>query len=261
MKNMKWLDEFAEKQKESTTKKVTASKKKALAKLDGYDMIILSKNMLPTAVEGNTVKYRNKKWKVVNASYKDAMGSGVVLASAEERAYTNPGNVYDYNVRETTEIPDFEAAASETAEQIARENAVDHCTTPAARYMNPVLIKNTVVEELRSKMEDPTPVVTAPPAEEPALEDASVTEDVVDELGSEDTPAEDVVDEAPAVEETVEKVETPIEDEFTFDDVVDAPLEEDEKEEEKTADVEDEDVLEKKAEKKQNRIIAKMLEM
>lgn len=258
MKKMEWLDKFAEEQKKNAIKKVTASNKRTLAKLDGYDMIILSKNMLPNAVNGNTVKYRNKKWKVVNASYKDAIGSGVVLASAEQRAYTDPGNVYDYNVRETTEIPDFEAAAQETAEQIAREDAVDHCTTPDARYVNPVLIGNVVADELRSKMEEPIPAVTEPPVEEPALVDDSVTEDVV-ETENFDEPVAD----EPAVET----------DDFSFDDVVDAPLEdepseeedttdEDEKKpEEKTAEDENEDVFEKKASKKQNRVIAKMLSM
>lgn len=258
MKKMEWLDKFAEEQKKNAIKKVTASNKRTLAKLDGYDMIILSKNMLPNAVNGNTVKYRNKKWKVVNASYKDAMGSGVVLASEEQRAYTDPGNVYDYNVRETTEIPDFEAAAQATAEQIAREDAVDHCTTPDARYVNPVLIGNVVADELRSKMEEPIPAVTEPPVEEPALVDDSVTEDVV-ETENFDEPVAD----EPAVET----------DDFSFDDVVDAPLEdepseeedttdEDEKKpEEKTAEDENEDVFEKKASKKQNRVIAKMLSM
>lgn len=258
MKKMEWLDKFAEEQKKNAIKKVTASKKRSLANLDGYDMIILSKNMLPNAVNGNTVKYRNKKWKVVNASYKDAMGSGVVLASAEQRAYTDPGNVYDYNVRETTEIPDFEAAAQATAEQIAREDAVDHCTTPDARYVNPVLIGNVVADELRSKMEEPIPTVTEPPVEEPALVDDSVTEDVVETENTDEPVADE-----PAVET----------DDFSFDDVVDAPLEdepseeedttdEDEKKpEEKTAEDENEDVFEKKASKKQNRVIAKMLSM
>ena len=259
MKKMEWLDKFAEEQKKNAIKKVTASNKRTLEKLDGYDMIILSKNMLPNAVNGNTVKYRNKKWKVVNASYKDAMGSGVVLASAEQRAYTDPGNVYDYNVRETTEIPDFEAAAQATAEQIAREDAVDHCTTPDARYVNPVLIGNVVADELRSKMEEPIPAVTEHPVEEPALVDDSVTEDVV-ETENADEP---VVDE-PAVET----------DDFSFDDVVDAPLEDEPSEEEDTTDEDEkkheeetkaedegEDVFEKKANKKQNRVIAKMLSM
>lgn len=256
MKKMEWLDKFAEEQKKNAIKKVTASNKRTLAKLDGYDMIILSKNMLPNAVNGNTVKYRNKKWKVVNASYKDAMGSGVVLASAEQRAYTDPGNVYDYNVRETTEIPDFEAAAQATAEQIAREDAVDHCTTPDARYVNPVLIGNVVADELRSKMEEPIPAVTEPPVEEPALVDDSVTEDVVETENSDEPVADE-----PAVET----------DDFSFDDVVDAPLEdepsdgepsdEEKHEEETTAEDEGEDIFEKKENKKQNRVIAKMLSM
>lgn len=256
MKKMEWLDKFAEEQKKNAIKKVTASNKRTLAKLDGYDMIILSKNMLPNAVNGNTVKYRNKKWKVVNASYKDAMGSGVVLASAEQRAYTDPGNVYDYNVRETTEIPDFEAAAQATAEQIAREDAVDHCTTPDARYVNPVLVGNVVADELRSKMEEPIPAVTEPPVEEPALVDDSVTEDVVETENTDEPVADE-----PAVET----------DDFSFDDVVDAPLEdepsdgepsdEEKHEEETTAEDEGEDIFEKKANKKQNRVIAKMLSM
>lgn len=138
MKKISWLENFAESRKKAVEKKkaVKASKKS----IANADMIILSKSMLPKAVEGNTVKYKNIKWKVVNASYKDAKGSGVVLkkiagidtkplTSPETRARKDPGDVYDYNVRETSEIPDFEEAARNTEEQIAKEDAVDHDTT------------------------------------------------------------------------------------------------------------------------------------
>ena len=248
MKKISWLENFAESRKKAVEKKkVVKASKKSIA---NADMIILSKSMLPKAVEGNTVKYKNIKWKVVNASYKDAKGSGVVLkkiagidtkplTSPETRARKDPGDVYDYNVRETSEIPDFEEAARNTEEQIAKEDAVDHDTTPAARYQNDVLKDAPAVEAPISDEE--APVEDAPanesPAEEPAAEDAPAEE-----------ATEEVTEEAPAEEEK---------DDFTFDDVDEEPLDEE-------APAEDDEDADKKEDKKasvkyQNRILAAML--
>lgn len=268
MKKISWLENFAESRKKAVEKKkaVKASKKS----IANADMIILSKSMLPKAVEGNTVKYKNIKWKVVNASYKDAKGSGVVLkkiagidtkplTSPETRARKDPGDVYDYNVRETSEIPDFEEAARNTEEQIAKEDAVDHDTTPAARYQNdvlkdapaveaPVADEEVTVVEDEAPAEEDVPVVEdeateESPAEEPAAEDAPVAEDTPAEEAT-----EEVAEEAPAEEEK---------DDFTFDDVDEEPLDEE-------APAEDDEDADKKEDKKasvkhQNRILAAML--
>ena len=255
MRNIEWLDKFVSEQteKKQSMKKTASQKNKVTGSLDKYDMIILSKDMLPNAVNGNKVKYNNLLWKVVNASYKDAVSNGVVLqkvagistkplTSPEERAYTDPGNVYDYNVRETSEVPDFEAAANATAEQIARENAVDHSTTPEAKYQNPVLMDNAV------------------PAVEPVVVDETVVE------------TEPVIENEVVVQEDNAEVPNVVEEEFTLDDVDAEPVEIEDSVEDKTDEpvvVEDEIVNtdeddEKKDEVKastthKNRIIAAML--
>lgn len=272
MKKISWLENFAESRKKAVEKKkaVKASKKS----IANADMIILSKSMLPKAVEGNTVKYKNIKWKVVNASYKDAKGSGVVLkkiagidtkplTSPETRARKDPGDVYDYNVRETSEIPDFEEAARNTEEQIAKEDAVDHDTTPAARYQNDVLKDAPAVEapisdeeapvvEDEAPAEEDVPVVEDEATEEAPVEDAPANESPAEEPAAEDAPAEEateeVAEEAPAEEEK---------DDFTFDDVDEEPLDEE-------APAEDDEDADKKEDKKasvkyQNRILAAML--
>ena len=254
MKKISWLEDFAESRKQSASKqkKVTASKKATKKSIAGADMIIIAKSMLPKAVNGNTVKYQNIKWKVVDASYKDAKGNGIVmkkiagidtkpLTSPETRAYTDPGAVYDYNVRETTEIPDFEEAARQTEEQIAKEDAVDHDTTPAARYQNHAL------------MGDETPAMA--PETEDVVPDAEVTEEapadedvpVVEEEETEEVAP--VEEEAPVDEASVDE-DVPADDEeaddFTFDDVDAEPLDETPAEEE----TEDTPVEKDKEEKK-----------
>lgn len=268
MKKISWLENFAESRKKAVEKKkaVKASKKS----IANADMIILSKSMLPKAVEGNTVKYKNIKWKVVNASYKDAKGSGVVLkkiagidtkplTSPETRARKDPGDVYDYNVRETSEIPDFEEAARNTEEQIAKEDAVDHDTTPAARYQNDVLKDAPTIEAPISDEEVPVVEEEAPAEEDvPVVEDEATEEAPAEEPVAEEAP---VAEDAPA-EETAEEVaeEAPAEeekDDFTFDDVDEKPFDEE-------APAEEDEDTDKKEDKKasvkhQNRILAAML--
>ena len=233
MKKISWLEDFAESRKKSATKQKTtvASKKVAKKSIASADMIIIAKSMLPKAVNGNTVKYQNVKWKVVNASYKDAKGEGIVmkkvagidtkpLTSPETRAYTDPGAVYDYNVRETSEISDFEEAARKTEEQIAKEDSVDHDTTPQARYQNPVL------------MDESAPVET-----DEVVPDAEVTDEVPSD---EDVPVvEEDTEEAPVEEEI--PVDDEAEDNFTFDDVDEEPFDNEEKVSDDTEEVHSED--------------------
>lgn len=273
-KKMSWLDSFVESRKAKIdsknikSKTVKASvKKTTVASIEKADIAIVDKAMLPKAVVGNTVKYKNFKWKVVDASYKDnsKKGLGVVMekiagidtkkvTDPAERAMTDPGDVYDYNVRETSEIPDFQQAEAETSQEIAKEDAVDHCTTPDARYQNPALMDNSVEEvtpvtEETVEVDEEAPVVV----EDEAVEEAPVVEETETEA-PEDEVAEDNVEEADDVAEDVED-ETPEEDTFTFEDVDEAPLDEEEVVEE---DEPKED--EKKASKKHvNRIIATML--
>lgn len=271
MKKISWLDEFAQKQASKKAEKKVVAKKVTKAQIENSDKMIIAKSLLPKAVEGNTVKYKGFKWKVVNANLKDSKGYGIVLqkiagidtkplTAPAERAMTDPGNVYDYNVRETSEIPDFEQAAQATAEQIAKEDAVDHCTTPDARYKNEALMDNGVADVPSMDAPVDAPVeeaVEAPvdgeddfsfddvdvPAEDVVEDEAPVEEEVpADDVADEDVPVveEEATEDAPVVEE---------EDDFSFDDVDAEPLDEEEDKEEVKASVK----------RRKNRILAAML--
>jgi len=239
MKNMSWLKEFAESRKASkqaAQKKAVASKKAIELNEEEFEdgmMMIVNNAKLSTAAVGSKIRYKGNIWSLVKADYADAKGRGFVLkrvaaidtkpvTAPAERACTDPGNVYDYDVR-ATEQAKFEGEANETAQEIAREDAVDHSTTPAARTVE-------------------SPMVAAPDA-------------VVE-------PAEPVAEEGTPVEEEVapvdEEVETE-EDDFNFDDVDTEPVETEEEEapaEDKTDDEEDKKAT---ASIHKNRIIAAML--
>lgn len=154
-----WLDKFAvsrldsKKAAQTTAKKTATASKGTKAPIgatvtDKTTTLVMSRDQLPGAVNGNTVKYHDTVWRVVNANYKDAKGEGIVLqrqsaidvnkkiTDPQTKAYTDPGNVYDYEVRDTTEVPDFQEAAKKTEQQIAAEHAHDY-TTPAGRVTNP----------------------------------------------------------------------------------------------------------------------------
>lgn len=262
MKKISWLDEFAKKQAEKKAeKKVVASKKVTMAQIENSDKMIIAKSMLPKAVEGNTVKYKGFKWKVVDASFKDDKGAGIVmekvagidtkpLTAPAERAMTDPGAVYDYNVREV-EQGEFEQAAQQTSEQIAKEDATDHCTTPDARYKNPALMDAEVapvVEAPVDEIVEEAPVaVDEAPAEEVA-EEVAEEEEIPAVEETEEAPAEEAAEEAPVEEATEETPVVEEEDDFTFDDVDAEPFDE-----------EEEDKEEVKASAHKNRILAAML--
>lgn len=277
-KMAKWLEDVATKldQSNKAKKKVTASAKKTVvASVNDADMIIMPKSKLPKAVVGNTVKYQNIKWKVVNASYKDKKGTGVVLqrlaaidtknltdpetrARIEDRDYSN----LDYNVRETSEVPDFQQAASETEQAIAHDNSYDR-TTPEGRYTNHDEDVNVSSEDFEAIAEEPV-----------AMEETDVVTE--DATGTDIAPVEEEVnmeDELATVDEEVEEV--PAEDEIVEEDIVEdvePSIEEDEEinmeDEFVNVDKEDEEVTEEKVKveepktaniRKKNRIISAMI--
>lgn len=207
MKMKDWLADFATEYGKKVSKKMTrtASAKKAEApKTENAQLLLMDHDALPGVRVGNTVKYNSQLWKVVDTKYKDAMGSAVALqrvaeisdkkvTDAPERAAKDPGNVYDYEVREVSEIPDFQEAAERTEKEIARDRAHD-ITTPAGRTSNPEPIAE----------ENPFADIVEPAAAAPA-EDAPVAEEApaVEEAPAAAAPAEDApaAEEAPAVEE------------------------------------------------------------
>ena len=87
MKKIDWLDKFAETQKAKQTSSMrkqkrvaTASKHSGKTSIANAELIVLDKaGKLLNAKEGQTVKYKNIKWRIINASYKDGKGTGVML--------------------------------------------------------------------------------------------------------------------------------------------------------------------------------------
>lgn len=260
MKKIEWLAKFAEEQKKAkATKKAVASKKVVNLNEEEFEdgmMLIVNNAKLSTAAVGSKIRYKGNIWSLVKADYSDAKGKGFVLqrvaaidtkplTAPAERAYTDPGNVYDYDVRETSEVPEIQQTAEQTAQEIARENAVDHCTTPAARTVESPLANGG---EVAPVVEGVVPAEEAPVAEEEVAPVEESTEEAPVEDGAEEVaPAEESVEETPAEEETS------AEEDFTFDDVDAEPVET------------EEDSAEEDEEKKataslhKNRIIASML--
>lgn len=221
-----WLDAYAEKikaqQEASKNNAKTASAKKTnkieASKIEATKKIILKKDGLEKAVNGETVKYRNFIWKIINASYKDAHGPGVVLEKVsaisekkltdpQDYARTDPGDVYDYEVRDSYEVPELQETAAQTEVSIAQENAVDR-TTPAGRATNPYKAEENIFSEV---VEESIEEAKEEVAEEPAVEEAQpeATEEPAKEVAEEAT--EEVKAEA---EETEVPAEHDMEDDF-----------------------------------------------
>lgn len=224
MSKISWLDELAESLKSKNTKTVTASVKDKTveAAIKTAKVLIIAKNKLPKAVEGNIVKYHGAKWTVANANYKDGIGDGIVikriaaideksLTDAPTRAYTNPGDVYDYNVRETSEIPDFQEAAQATEEQVAVEDSVDR-TTPKGRYTNPI-VKQIVDSYIPEEQGEPA-------VHDVSDESAEIVEDTSAELPVTPVDEEVIVDENPESEDEMEIIEDEVDPEAQTEEVV-----------------------------------------
>lgn len=212
MNKMSWLKEFAESRKASkqAQKKAVASKKAIELNEEEFEdgmMMIVNNAKLSTAAVGSKIRYKGNIWSLVKADYADAKGHGFVLkriaaidtkpvTAPAERACTDPGNVYDYDVR-ATEQAKFEGEANETAQEIAREDAVDHSTTPAARTVeSPMAGASETVEAVETT--EPVVEDEAPAEEEVATEDDEFNFDDVDaepvETEEEEAPAEDEKD-------------------------------------------------------------------
>jgi len=195
-KKLSWLDKFAEEQASKMEKTASLEKK-------AEEQIIVDFDEIPDAETGASVNYKGASYKVVDANYNDEIGAGIILekeaaledekveealeapvvekkvTDAPEMARTNPGDIYDIEVRDTVEVQKFEGEAAETASNIAAENAIDG-TTPEGKV-------NRILQRIKA-----TPVV-------PAIEEAPVVEEVKEEvLAVEEVKEETIVEEIPA---------------------------------------------------------------
>jgi len=223
---MSWLDSVIEqmnaKNEKAEQKKVkTASKKMSKEEINQRvkkaSKIAIKKSLLKKASVGDKVKYNGFMWEIIDTNFKDAAGEGIVLkkiaeisskkvTDPAEYARTDPGDVYDYEVRDSYEVPELNETAANTESRISQENAVDR-TTPAGRATNPY---TAFTQEVMTEVNEiDAPVEEAPVEETPATEEA-VEEAPVEEAPVEETP----VDEAPAEEAPVEDEGVPAEHEL-----------------------------------------------
>jgi len=189
------------------------------------------------------VKVNGQRYRVINANYEDADGTGITLekmadfpkeeveptvepkveevTQGQEYARTDPGDVYDLNIRDGVEQPKFEEEAREVAEQIAQEDTVDRTTVDGHYSYNRILKRmvdsyapvETPVEAPAPAVVEEAPVaVDAPPAEveEPTTEVVEEPTEPTVEVEVEEVPA---VEEVAPEEEKFEELELPEEEE------------------------------------------------
>ena len=231
-KKITWLDNFAEAYGKKEISK-TASKKKG-------EEIILDRNLVKGAKVGDRVKLNGRMWKIADLDFVDEKGPGVIAEEvpmelndatdpmamemgtpahqsldnqcvvAPERACTDPGNIFDLDVREQEQAK-FEGEAAATATQLQQEQSVDR-----TQRTSPINLPKLDAAAPAMPMEPAAPATPAAPAEpampmaeEPAMEDELEDEEEVKELGPKKTPGMEEAEEP----EDAEEVEDEDEDE------------------------------------------------
>lgn len=231
-KKITWLDNFAEAYGKKEISK-TASKKKG-------EEIILDRNLVKGAKVGDRVKLNGRMWKIADLDFVDEKGPGVIAEEvpmelndttdpmamemgtpahqsldnqcvvAPERACTDPGNIFDLDVREQEQAK-FEGEAAATATQLQQEQSVDR-----TQRTSPINLPKLDAAAPAMPMEPAAPAVPAAPAEpampmaeEPAMEDELEDEEEVKELGPKKAPGMEEAEEP----EDAEEVEDEDEDE------------------------------------------------
>lgn len=214
-KKMSWLDSVVEQmhakkeqEQKKTASKKTMSKEEINQRVKKASKIAIKKSLLKKASVGNKVKYNGFMWEVIDTNFKDAAGEGIILkkiaeisskkvTDPAEYARTDPGDVYDYEVRDSYEVPELNETAANTESRISQENAVDR-TTPAGRATNPYTAFTQEVMTEVNEIAEETPTEEAPVVKETPVEE-SVVEEAADEAPVEEAP----VEEAPVEDEGV----------------------------------------------------------
>lgn len=226
-KKITWLDNFAEAYGKKEISK-TASKKKG-------EEIILDRNLVKGAKVGDRVKLNGRMWKIADLDFVDEKGPGVIAEEvpmelndatdpmamemgtpahqsldnqcvvAPERACTDPGNIFDLDVREQEQAK-FEGEAAATANQLQQEQSVDR--TQRTSPINLPKLDNAAPAMPMEPAAPAAPVEPAAPAEpampmaeEPAMEDELEDEEEVKELGPKKAPGMEDAEDAEEVED------------------------------------------------------------
>ncbi len=229
-KKIEWLDNFAESYSKEINKR-TASKVK--------NEVIIEKSLVKGAKIGDKVKLNGKMYKIADLDFEDEKGPGVVIEEidepimdvspmsdgpsmdpmememganpsslgdnactvAPERAVTDPGSVYDLDVR-SQEQAKFEGEAAETEQKI-QSDAVNVDLTQRSHEVKPPAPEQSVAPVSTDVMPmapadvapmDAAPMDTAPMDVAPIEETAPIVDDLsMDDTTIEDLSGDDVV--------------------------------------------------------------------
>lgn len=187
---LNWLDKFAEEQA-AKLQKVASTTKVA----EGEDVIV-SPEDVPGATDGAVVEFNGEKFEVINASFSDDFGPGVVLraaayegleqdpmgmamgapatsvspAPAGQQYSRNEGNPTQQTYTNDEDAQWGSSSAPATEQQIAGENSVDRTTIPGKFTPSPELAGAAPVVPGAQAV----PVQGQPAAQEAPAQDAPV---------------------------------------------------------------------------------------
>ena len=266
--DIKWLSDFAE----NYGKKIkrTAAKK--------GEQIILDRERLAGAKVGDKVKLNGKMYRIADVDFEDEKGPGIAADEimgyegtesdpigmemgtahvpsssactvAPERAYTDPGNIFDLDVQ-AAEQSKFEGEASTTESKIQQEQNIDR-----TQRSTPINLPSSDTSDFGPGAE--LPVATEPEVEE----DYEVADDLDVEPASE--PVEESIEDLDLSNDDGEvaddlDVETDDFDDESEDEISEEDLSDEEDDDEEEMD-EDEIELNRMSSLANNRILKRML--
>lgn len=206
MKKLNWLDKFAQEMAQKEQQKKEVIKKQASKKTKSREVIVSPKDV-PNARNGKVVAYKGKKYRVVQANYRDNKGPGVVLAAyegmgsdpmsmamganpSELQSGASKGQEYAYTKLDIEQTYDFDqdnewgtSSAQSTADQIAAENSSDR-TTVDGYYSRPQAGQSVSIDSAIDPLDG-----------QGAEFEGDFEEEYTEELGNEDELSLDVDDE------------------------------------------------------------------
>lgn len=194
-----WLNEFAEKQGQKTKK---------MTKKASSNRIIVDKSKFAKATNNQIVSYKGASYKVVDASYSDNKGKGVLLERCADLVGdpmdVSMGTAEDYVIGnndfgeqeyarvdpdiqdpdpQAVEVAKFTEEATQTEEEIAQEDSIDG--TSGATKPNRILMK--LVEKYQEYLPQETSIVEEINTEEATEEVTEESDDyIVDEFTQDD---------------------------------------------------------------------------
>ena len=127
MKQIKWLESFAEAEAKKTMTKTASVKKVA-------KQIIVNSSCFPSVKAGSFVNYENDQYKVIDDKFEDEKGAGIILERVADGSADNENSGEDSSMRHQAEeggegASDEGGEGGEGAEKIAQATPGDEYPT------------------------------------------------------------------------------------------------------------------------------------